>query len=586
MSTPAQDGAQLVERWQDALDAAAVAALRPHGVGGALVRAGAGPIRDAWLSALAQLTASDSPMVKLPPGATEDRVLGGIDLGATLAHGRVVVDSGVLARAHGGWVVVPMAERIEPVAAAHLGGALDRGEVALEREGLSRRLDARIGVIALDEGIDDERVPTGLADRLGIWLNLDGIPPRWSELFELERTAEEVAAARSRVDAVRVSTEIEEALVKMSLALGIASLRAPLFALQAARGHAALVGRDAVGPEDLAFAARLVFAPRATRIPESSEPPPPEPEQNEDDPGEDSPPPESEDTLAIPEDVILAAVEAALPEGLLEALAAGRGNRNQPGSLGVSGAKQRSKLRGRPKGSRAGEPGRDGRIDLVGTLRAAAPWQKLRGGPRDGRIEVRKSDFKVKRYEQRRETLAVFVVDASGSSAFARLAEAKGAVEHLLVDCYSRRDAVALLAFRGEGAELLLPPTRALARAKRCLADLPGGGPTPIAAGLEAGLSLLEEASRRGKTPLLVVMTDGRANVGLDGTKGRADGERDALEAARKIAARGANALLVDTSTRPRASARELAAALGAQYVPLPRAAAAEELSRVVRAAS
>jgi magnesium chelatase subunit D len=116
-------------------------------------------------------------------------------------------------------------------------------------------------------------------------------------------------------------------------------------------------------------------------------------------------------------------------------------------------------------------------------------------------VEVRRDDFRVGRFEQRSQSTTIFVVDASGSSAFNRLAEAKGAVELLLADCYVRRDRVALLAFRGRGAELLLPPTRSLVRAKRSLAGLPGGGGTPLAAGIDAAAALADAVRRRGETP-------------------------------------------------------------------------------------
>ena len=184
-------------------------------------------------------------------------------------------------------------------------------------------------------------------------------------------------------------------------------------------------------------------------------------------------------------------------------------------------------------------------------MKAAAPWQRLRGGGSSGgswRVQVRREDFRIVRFKQPRETLTIFLVDASGSSAFHRLAEAKGAVELLLADCYVRRDQVALLAFRGQGAELLLPPTRSLTRAKRSLAELPAGGATPLAIGLDQACMTGQTAMRRGQSPLLVVLTDGRANVARDGCAGRERAEADALAAARTVRSAGISALLVDTS--------------------------------------
>ena len=189
-----------------------------------------------------------------------------------------------------------------------------------------------------------------------------------------------------------------------------------------------------------------------------------------------------------------------------------------------------------------------------------------------GRLQIRRADFRVTRHLQRAETTTIFVVDASGSSALNRLAEAKGAVELLLAECYVRRDQVAVLAFRGPGAPVLLPPTRSLVRAKRNLSALPGGGGTPLAAGLDAGLLLASAVRRRGGTPTLVLLTDGRANVARDGRGGRDRAEAEALQAARAIRLAGIGTLLVDTSPRACRGGPRLADALAARYLPLPYA--------------
>jgi magnesium chelatase subunit D len=227
------------------------------------------------------------------------------------------------------------------------------------------------------------------------------------------------------------------------------------------------------------------------------------------------------------------------------------------------------------------------RLNVMETLRAAAPWQRLRGRMVDGvgRVRIETADFRVTQYRQRAQTLTIFAVDASGSSALNRLAEAKGAVELLLADCYVRRDQVAVVTFRGRAAELLLPPTRSLVRAKRNLAGLPGGGGTPLAAALDCAMLVATQAQRRGETPLLVILTDGRANVARDGSGGRAAAHEDALKAARRMRQAGVAALFVDTSPRPHDLARALAGAMDAEYIPLPYASA-QSLSSVVGAAT
>jgi magnesium chelatase subunit D len=221
-------------------------------------------------------------------------------------------------------------------------------------------------------------------------------------------------------------------------------------------------------------------------------------------------------------------------------------------------------------------------------MHAAAPWQRIRNaalgaarGPRPP-LQVRRQDLRIHRYQQRARTVAIFVVDASGSSALHRLAEAKGAVETFLADCYVRREEVALIAFRGKSAELLLPPTRSLARAKRCLAGLPGGGTTPLAAALKATTLLADSIQRRGDTVLAVLLTDGRGNVALDGSPNSATAQSETRLLARHLKSTGLRTLLIDTSPRPRLPAEELATDLGATYLAMPHAGAVS-LARSVK---
>jgi magnesium chelatase subunit D len=195
--------------------------------------------------------------------------------------------------------------------------------------------------------------------------------------------------------------------------------------------------------------------------------------------------------------------------------------------------------------------------------------QARAGAPR---VQVRVDDFRVTWFRQKTETVTIFAIDASGSSALHRLAEAKGAVELLLADCYVRRDQVAVQAFRGKLADVALLPTRSLVRVKRSLASLPGGGGTPLAAGIEAALQIAGQVQRHGQTPSLVLLTDGHANVARDGSTGRARGEEDALLAARGVRAMGLRTLLVDTAPRPQPLARKLAESMLARYLPLPYA--------------
>jgi magnesium chelatase subunit D len=426
-------------------------------------------------------------------------------------------------------------------------------------------LPARFGLVALDEG-EEERAPEALADRLAFHLDLTSIP--WGV------AAQDVTIA----PATPAEGGEAEPLVATAAALGIASLRAPLLALRAARALAGARGEAVVAEEDLAAAARLVLAPRATVLPQTEQAPPEPPKPNESEPNEterDKP----ADSRSL-EEILLEAALAAVPEDLLERLGAMRARAARGG---VSGAWRRGGLRGRPLPPRAGLPGPEARLDVVETLRAAAPWQPLRGAA--GRVVVRREDFRTRRFRARSASLAIFAVDASGSSAMGRLAEAKGAVEILLAQSYARRDEVAVIAFRGAGAEVLLEPTRALARARRGLAALPGGGATPLAAALDAAVLLAERARGHGRSPSLVLLTDCRANVARDASQGRGPGEADARAAARALRAVGLPSVLLDTAPRPGAFAREMAGLMGARYVPLPLADAAA-VARAARTGS
>lgn len=574
--------------WADATLAAILLAVDPDRLRGIVLRARPGPVRDRWLAWFRTLFPESVPFRRLPPGVGDERLLGGLDLAATLRAGRPVAERGVLAEADGGVLIVPMAERIPPPLAARLAAVLDRGEVVAERDGLALRHAARIALVLIDESAgEDERCPAALSERLALLADLTSVPLGEAALPDVN--ADTIARAQQRLRAVTVTDAAVEALCQTALALGIGSLRAPSLALSAARAAAALHGREEIGEEDLIAAGRLVLAPRATVLPAPTEESEAPPDREPEDAAAPDRPPEGDDTEGLDPkalaEVVLTAAAAAVPPDLLSALA-GAGPRRALGG-GKAGAAKVSKLRGAPLAARPGLPRGGARLALLDTLRAAAPWQRLRqpaeaGGTRP-HIAVRREDFRIRRYRERSETTTIFVVDASGSAALARLAEAKGAVELLLADCYVRRDRVALIAFRGRGAELLLPPTGSLVRARRLLAALPGGGGTPLAAGLEAAEALAEAVLRRGGTPVLVLLTDGRANVTLAGTGGREAAEAEALAAARRLAARRLAAVLIDTSTRPQAQAERVARAMGARYLPLPYADAAA-LSRAVKA--
>lgn len=589
-----QDG-PAVDPWTDAALVAALVAVDPVGCGGVAIRAMPGPARDAWMALFRDLLPEGTPWRRVPLHVSDERLLGGLDLTATLHASRPVAEQGILVEADGGIVILAMAERVTPAVAAKVGMVIDHNAVRVEREGITAVTPTRFGVIALDESMGPEEAPhDALMDRLAFHMRLEGL--RHTEVGDGDDPLfdrDQVVAARARLAAVAVPDKAVEAVCGAALAMGVPSMRAPLFALRVARAAAALDRREALEDEDLRLAARLVLAPRATMIPQPPEPPPEEQPQDEPPP----PPPDQDQTdnqdrdeqdpnsqMDKPlEDMILEAARAFIPPNLLERLTAAAERKRRAGVLGRSGAQRKTLTRGRPVGSRPGDPRAGARLALIDTLRSAAPWQPLRrqeaarlmaaaGTERTlPRVLVRRDDFRITRFKRRAQSTIIFVVDASGSAAMARLGEAKGAVELLLADCYARRDQVALIAFRGRGAETLLPPTRSLARAKKRLAGFPGGGGTPLAAGIEAAHLMAEVARTRGETPSVVFMTDGRANVTLEGVGGRARAEEEAKAAAGQLRAIGVSTLVVDVSLRPHPKAEALANAMGATYLPLPR---------------
>jgi magnesium chelatase subunit D len=458
-------------------------------------------------------------------------------------------------------------------------------------------------VIALDEGQGiEERTPEGLADHLAFQIDLNEVSCR--DIGEPSLALPYVRAARERLACVRADDKVIEALVTVATKLGIGSFRAPLLALKAACAACALRGDEAVSEDDIAVAACLVLAPRALVVPavEAQPDTADDPAVSEDDANSEAPETESgpdagnvESESDLPQDlndVVLAAASSAIPPGLLELLQvkASRGFKVERG--GTTETKVTSARRGRPMAARSGQL-REGRLSLVDTLRAAAPWQRLRKTSEKlqagQRVIVRPDDFRIVRYRERRETTAIFVVDASGSAAMQRLAEVKGSIELLLADCYIRRDSVAMVVFRGTQAEVVLPPTRSLVRAKRLLAGLPGGGGTPLASGLDTALNLADSIGRKGQSPLLVLMTDGRANINSDGKAGRVAAFEDALRAGERICAAGIPALAIDTSPNLRPLGEpptsKLGRAMNARYLPLPICDSAR-ISEAVRIAS
>ena len=540
--------AELSAPFTRATTALALLAIDPAGLGGIMLRARSGPVRDAFA---AMLPALPLPLTRLHPGVSDEALYGGLDLSATLSAGRIMQETGMLEPVSA--LILTMAERSPPQLAARLALTLDHGRGHC--------------LIALDEGAElDETAPPALTERLAFFVDLGDVAI--GDITGFPPEPEELDQARAALRRVSIAPDLLTQITSICVQLGIDTLRAPVFALRAARAHAALNGHVSVESDDIEAACALTLAHRATQFPQAEDPAPPDPQPPHSD--QETQSQSDDDSLQLPEELLLDAIRALLPDDLLARIAATQARR---GKGSGSGSVKKGNRRGRPLAARAGRLGNGARIDLVATLRAAAPWQTIRAktDTKPG-LQIRPTDIRLKRFEDKSDRLLIFAVDASGSAALARLAEAKGAVELLLAQAYARRDHVALIAFRGTTAEILLPPTRSLVQTKRRLAALPGGGGTPLAAGLQAALELADQSRRRGLTPVIALLTDGRANVALDGSGNRVLAAEDALKLARALRAGGIDGIVIDTGNKPEQALKRLSETLGGTYLALPRA--------------
>jgi magnesium chelatase subunit D len=597
--------------WFDAQTTAALLAIDPHGLGGICVKSQFGPIRDVWFAFLETQIAPGARFQKIPLQIQDEQLLGGLDLEATLSYGKPIYSSGLLAKSHGGFIVLPMAERVPSHTIAHILQVVDRGEVRHPQQ-TAEFAPCLFGMIALDEGIGpDESVHPRLAEHMAFEVRLDQLSLNDCK-DSLEITPAVIAEAKQRLPEIECDARFIESLMQSAAAFGVDSIRAGLFVIRAAKALAALRSQQAVTEDEVVDAARLVLTHRATRMPSSREEQGPDEPDAEPDSAEDKEQPNEEQSTSEQEpqaqddsnqgqdtdanqpqenkdepsaddleELLIEAIRAGIPPNALAQLSAGLGRPNsKQGSKGQFGQLQKNANSGRPAESWRGLPKGGKRLDLLKTIRAAVPWQTMRQAEfkvkqpavskQRSRIQIRADDLHVKRYQQRQGVVTIFLVDASGSSATQRLAEAKGAVEQLLADCYIRRDEVAMIALRGRTAEVVLPPTRSLVRAKRNLAALPGGGGTPLATGFAAVNAMALSIRRKGMTPFIVVMTDGVANVTLEGVGGRERAHQDALHTARQLRAAGHAILFIDTASAPQALAEALANEMNAQYLPLP----------------
>jgi len=537
-------------------------------------------------------------LVELPVGASTDRLAGTLDIEKALSEGTKAFEPGLLAASHRGILYVDEVNLLSDHLVDLLLDVAAMGVNHVEREGVSVRHPSRFILVGTMNPEEGELRPQ-LLDRFGVTVEVTGNPDpadrvevvrrrlryeadpggflgEWSN--QDAKLAMSVEGARLRLPGVGLDEDTLFGISTLCADLGVDGLRGDLVTARTARVLAAWEARDEVLIEDVKRAALLALAHRRRRGP--FEQPGIDPEEIENALSAGRPdPPDGPDGGAPPSGENQGGDEHSSRErnGEPSEARTGAGERSHSASepfepvrleapeKGIGGPLgRRSRIVGEaglPVGSR--EDGENvGDVALAATVRAAAPHQRARGREGSG-LEVRPYDLRQNVREGREGNLILFLVDASGSmAARKRMSAVKGAVLSLLNDAYQRRDKVALISFRGEGARILLPPTSSVELAASRLQDLPTGGRTPLAAGIEKGAEVLKRESLRDgeRRPLLVLLTDGRSTSGSD-----------PMVAAARLRVLGPASFVVDTEEGyvRLGMAGELAGAMGARCLRL-----------------
>ena len=426
--------------------------------------------------------------------------------------------------------------------------------------------------IALDESEGSDVSRADLSDYLIFSINLDGT--RYKDLKKVTINRKKISEARNNLATVEVNKRALDYLIASSEMFSISNMHTIFCTLKVAKAICAYKGEKRVSREDINLAISLSMIHKAKQIPEFQQEEKAKSAENERLRDNDESKANNSELNSEDKKMLIDALKISLPNNLIESLLSKNSQTIRVTESAGSGERNNNFSAGRPIPSISRKYSSDKRIDLMGTLTRAIPWQKLRSSSvtKNRKIIIYPQDIMIKRFEKQSERLLIFLVDASGSNAIGRLAEAKGAIEILLSDAYAKRDNVALISFSGLKADPLLLPTKSLVTAKKKLSSLPGGGATPLANGLLEAFNMADAARSRSIKPIIILLSDGRGNMSLDGVGDRVKAIEDTTYIASLIKRNAINNIFIDTSRRKTPMADELAKELNSHYFQLPMA--------------